>query len=113
MKLNEIVKELNLKVHNPEAADLDAEISSGYCSDLLSDVMANAKDGSIWITLQTHNNIVAVAVLRSLACVILVNNRQPENDTLKKANDENIAILATDLTTFEVVGKLYKMGITS
>jgi len=108
IKLNDIVQKLNLKV---VSGNLEREISAGYCSDLLSDVIANAQKDNIWITLQTHVNIVAVANLQDLAGIILVNGRVPEEATLKKAKQENITLMLTELQTFEIVGKLYELGI--
>ena len=111
MKIKEIVEKFGLKVKS--APDyLDNEVSGGYVSDLLSDVMAHSKVGNIWITLQTHQNIVAVATLKELSGIILVNNRQPEEETLLKANQEKIPIMVTNLSSFEVVGRLYQAGIT-
>jgi len=110
MLLREITAKLGLKVSSG-ATSLEKEITGGYVSDLLSDVMANAKKGDIWVTLQTHQNIVAVATLREIAGIIIVNGRSPEEDTKTKAEDEKIPILLTDLPAFEVVGRLYQLGI--
>ncbi len=108
INLKDIVQKLGLKV---VTGDIDREVSAGYASDLLSDVIANAQKDNIWITLQTHVNIVAVANLQELAGIILVNGRQPEKATLQKAEQENIPLLLTELPTFEIVGKLYELGI--
>ena len=106
--LKDLVEKLNLKVVSGE---IDRNVNGGYSSDLLSDVIANAQKDDLWITLQIHINIVAVANLQELAGIILVNGRQPEEATLKKAKQEKIPILLTDLPTFEIVGKLYELGI--
>lgn len=111
MKLSEIVEKLQLEVKT-DGDKLDAEVMRGYASDLLSDVMANAKEGDIWITMQTHQNIVAVAVLKSLSAIILVNNRIPDESTTNKAQEENVPILTSSFSTFEIIGKLYQLGIT-
>jgi serine kinase of HPr protein (carbohydrate metabolism regulator) len=108
--LKEIVKELNLKVVSA-AGNLDKEVSGGYASDLLSDVIANSKKGNVWITLQTHQNIVAVATLKELVGIIIVNGRKPEEETLKKAEKENISTIVTKWPTFEIVGRLYELGV--
>ena len=108
MKLHEIIKELGLEIKS-NVSNLDNEVLGGYASDLLSDVIANAKKGDIWITLQIHQNIVGVAALNELSGIILVNGRAPEKETLEKAEAENIPILGTDLSAFEVVGKLYRL----
>jgi len=108
MKLHQIVKELGLEVKS-KVSNLDKEVSGGYASDLLSDVIANAKKDNIWITLQIHQNIVGVATLKELIGIIIVNGREPEAETLKKAEEENIPIMVTELPAFEIIGKLYRM----
>ena len=111
MKLTELVQKLNLDVRSAKA-NLDLEVTGGYASDLLSDVIGNSKEGDLWITLQIHQNIVAVASMKDLAGIILVNGREPEQDTIEKAETENIVIMVTDLPTFEIVGRLYNLGVT-
>ena len=108
MKVNEIAGKLCLRV-NTAQGDLDREITGCYISDLLSDVMANAQDGEVWITLQTHPNIVAVAALKNLAGIIITNNRSPEEETLKKAEAERIPIMLSSSSTFETGGSLYRL----
>jgi serine kinase of HPr protein (carbohydrate metabolism regulator) len=111
MKLKEIVEKLDLKVKSGQDK-LDNEIKSGYVSDLLSDVIAHGKEGDIWVTLQVHQNIVTVAVLKNLGGIVIINGRKPEKETLKKAKQENIPILLSNLSAFELVGKLYNLGIS-
>ncbi len=108
MKLKEITEKLQLKVLTARDK-LEAKVSGGYTGDLLSDVMANSKEGNLWITLQTHQNIIAVAKLKDLAGIIIVNNRQPDEETLKKAKDENIPIMISQGMAFEISGKLYEL----
>ncbi len=108
MKLGRIVKELGLEIKS-KVSDLDKEVSGGYASDLLSDVIANAEKDNIWITLQIHQNIVGVATLKELTGIIIVNGREPEKETLKKAEEENIPIIVTELPAFEIIGKLYRL----
>ncbi|MCK4689333.1 MAG: serine kinase, partial [Candidatus Marinimicrobia bacterium] len=107
MKLKEIIKELDLKVLSA-TGNLDVEVNGGYVSDLMSDVMANSKKGDIWVTLQTHQNIVAVAVLKELVGIIVIGGRIVEEGTLKKAEKENVPIMVTELSAFEIVGRLYR-----
>jgi serine kinase of HPr protein (carbohydrate metabolism regulator) len=108
MKTREIIKKLQLEVLTGQET-LDAEVSGGYTSDLLSDVIANSKEGNLWITLQIHQNIIAVAKLKDLAGIIIINNRQPDKDTLEKAATENIAVMISKEMAFEVSGKLYEL----
>ena len=108
MKLDRIVKEFGLEVTS-KVSDLDREVTGGYASDLLSDVIANAEKDNIWITLQIHENVVGVAVLKELSGIIIVNGRKPEEETLRKAEEENIPIMVTELPAFEIVGRLYRL----
>ena len=110
MKLIEIVNQLNLLVQT-KTTDLDIEVTGGYVSDMLSDVMAHTKKGNLWVTLQIHQNTVAVAVLKELAGIILINGKQPAEETIKKAEQENIPIITTELSAFDIVCKLCKLGI--
>lgn len=111
MKLTELIEKLNLGVRSAKA-DLEREVTGGYASDLLSDVIANGKEGNIWITLQIHHNIVAVASMKDLAGIILVNGREPEQKTIEKAEAENLVIMVTEMSTFELVGRMYSLGVT-
>jgi hypothetical protein len=110
MKLNEIINKLNLKIAT-DSKELSHEVAGAYVGDLLSDVMANCKESYIWITMQVHPNIVAVASMKEVAGIVLVNGRQPQPETLKKANDEKINLLISDSPAFELAGKLYEMGL--
>ena len=110
MKLKEVVKALNLEVR-AGTSELHRDVVGGYVSDLLSDVIAGAKEGDLWITLQLHQNIVAVAFLNNLAGIVIVGGREPDPDTLEKAEDQGIPILVTAMRAYEVAGRLYAMGI--
>ena len=108
MKVNEMASKLTLRVATTQG-DLDREVTGCYISDLLSDVMGNARDGEVWITLQTHPNIVAIATLKNLSGIIITNNRKPEEETLKKAEAERVPIMLSSSSTFETGGSLYRL----
>ena len=108
MKLSDIVKELSLEVKTCRDG-LQNDVTGAYVSDLLSDVMGNSKKGNVWITLQTHLNIVAVAGHAQLAGIILVGGREPQEAVMQKAEAENITIMSTPLTSFETAGRLYQL----
>jgi hypothetical protein len=110
MKLEKITNKLEIKKITKFFGN-DREISGAYTSDLLSDVMANSKKDNVWITLQTHLNIIAVASLKELAAIIIVLDKEIDKDTLDKAESENITILGTPMTAYQVSGKLYELGI--
>jgi len=108
MTIRNLIEELNLTIFSGENG-LDNDISTGYCSDLLSDVMGNSKEGDLWITLQTHKNVMAVASLKDLSAILLVNNLKANADTLEASNEENIPILGTSLSAFDICGKIYAL----
>ena len=84
-----------------------------FVSDMLSDVMAGAKSGNLWVTVQTHKSIVPAANLVDVAAVIITGDKEVPADTVELASKHNIAILSTDLPSFELIGKLYMLGVTS
>ena len=108
MKLSDLIEALSLEVKTCKAG-LDNEVKGAYVSDLLSDVMGNSNDSDVWITLQTHLNIIAVAGLKNLAGIIVVGNRSVQDEILQKAESENVTILVTPLTAFKPAGKLYQL----
>jgi predicted transcriptional regulator len=110
MTLADLVQNLDLTV-SAGTQDLGREVTGGYVSDLLSDVIANARDGDVWITLQLHQNIIAVAFLNNLAGIIIVNGRQPEDATIKKAEEQGVVVMCSSLPTYEVAGRLYQLGV--
>ena len=83
-------------------------LSGDYCSDLLSDVMGHANEGMVWITIQTHKNVVAIASLKDLACVVIAGNNKPSADLIEAANEEGIPVITTSLSAFEFGGRLYQ-----
>jgi predicted transcriptional regulator len=108
MNIKDIIEKIGVKVLSGKDS-LDTPISGGYTSDLLSDVIANSKEGNVWITLQTHQNIIAVAKLKDLAGIVLVNNRTPDEETLKKAEDERVPLMITHESAFVISGKLHSL----
>lgn len=106
MKVKELAEQLKMKVVSGNAG-LDNEITGGYSSDLLSDVIGHAEQGNLWITLQTHKNVMAIASLKDLAGVVLVNNNQPEEEMIVHSNEEHIPVLVTKEPAFSINGKIY------
>lgn len=108
MNLETIVQSLHLKVKSGEGI-LNVEVRGGYVGDLLSDVMANSHKGDLLITRQIHQNIVAVASLKDLAGIVLVQGAEPAADTLEKAAREKVPLLVSDMPAFEVAGRIYHL----
>jgi hypothetical protein len=87
----------------------DSDMTGAYTSDLLSDVMANAKDGGALITIQAHKNTVAVATLINISVIVICNSRPLPDDMLEAAKDEEIAVIRTKENQFTVSGKLWEL----
>lgn len=107
MKVSELVNELGLRVFCGEE-NLARDIEGGYTSDLLSDVMGHLEEGMLWITMQTHQNVVAVATLKEAAAVVIVNGASPDEETLQKGREEGLPLLGTALSAFEASGRIYQ-----
>jgi predicted transcriptional regulator len=111
MKVKEVAEALSLRIWSGSAG-LENEVTGGYVSDLLSDVMGFARKGEVWITLQTHKNVLAIASLKELAAVILVKGLSPDEETVRHSEEESVPILGTSLSSFEITGKLYQLLLT-
>ena len=107
MKVSELVKELGLTVYCGENS-LDKEVTGGYTCDLLSDVMGRIEEGMVWITMQTHQNTLAVATLKDAAAIILVNSAEPDEETFEKGREEEFPVLGTSCSAFDISGKIYQ-----
>ncbi|MEN3183426.1 MAG: DRTGG domain-containing protein [Atribacterota bacterium] len=107
--IRDLVQPLEATVLVP--GDMEREIQGGYCGDLLSDCIANAVEGSVWVTVQSHPNVIAVAVLVGIPCVVVVNNYDIDEQTLARARSEGITVLRTPLSAFEAVARLSALGI--
>ena len=108
MTTEEIIVKLDLKsLSKFEHRDIDGV----FVSDMLSDVMAGAKSGNLWVTVQTHKSIIPAANLVDVSAVIITSGKQVPQETVELANQHNIAVLVTELPTFELVGKLYALGL--
>ena len=101
MKAKDLKEQLGLVLAAGEAG-LDRTVSGGYCGDLLSDVMANATDNCVWLTVQAHQNIVAVAVLKEMAGIIITCGNKPDKATCAKADQENIPLFLSERSAFDL-----------
>jgi hypothetical protein len=109
--LQDIVDQLGLRALTAGRGFEQVTPGAGYASDLLSCVMAGAQKKAVWVTLQAHANIVAVAALLDLSAIIITEGAMPDVASIAKANEEGINLFSTPKPTFEVVGKLWEMGL--
>ena len=110
MLVSELIPLIEAKNLTPTLSD-DREVTCGYVCDLLSWVMSHGDTGMAWVTVQTHMNVIAVAVLSEMACVILPEGITMEPDVLAKANAEEMCVLTSPLTAYEICGRLAAQGI--
>jgi hypothetical protein len=112
MTLEELARELGLTELTPDVTEnRETEIARGYASDLLSDVLAHAPEDGVLVTLQVHLNVVAVASHAGLAAVVFAGGRSPEADVVQRATAEGIALYSAPADTFDLVGRLYALGV--
>ena len=111
LTVESVTNQLGLQVIAP--GDMKREVTGGYAADLLSCVMAKAQAGNVWVTLQAHPNVVAVASLLDLAAVVITEGIKPEIETVERAQENGVTLLGSPLTTFTVVGKLSAVGVGS
>lgn len=109
MNISNFAEQLNL--NNVFKSKNDINIEGVYIGDLLSIVMAKAKQNYVWITIQTHINIIAVAELLELSCIIVVEGMEIEQETIEKAKELDIPIYKTSESAYEIASKLHKLGI--
>ena len=112
MKVADLIKQFDLTLAAGENG-MDRLVKGGYCGDLLSEIMANAPVGCVWLTIQVHQNIVAVAVLREMAAIILVCDNYPDEETKARADEEGIPILVTSLDSFSLAGRFHAAGVVN
>ena len=110
MTVSQIVDALGWRVL-AGAGQLDNEINGGYVADLLSCVMAGAEAGDLWITLQTHANIVAVASLLGISAIVVAEGAPVLENTLTKAEEQGIPVLSTPEPVYRTVARLVDLGI--
>lgn len=108
MELTELIEKLNLDLISGKSG-LDKSVKFAYVSDLLSDVMGNANAEDVWITLQSHKNILAVAGLKDISAIILINGNLPDEETKQKSEEEGIPILGTSQSAFVTAGRIYEL----
>jgi predicted transcriptional regulator len=110
MTVNDLVEKFDLQVVAGNDG-LQRQVEDGYCGDLLSEIMGNAPEGCVWMTIQGHQNIVAVALLRNMAAIIVTGGQTPDDKTLQKANQEGIPILLWPNSSYRLAGQLFSLGI--
>jgi len=104
MKLAEIIEGLSLETFGAEASD--AEVTGGYVGDLLSHVLSSAGPGDLWITIQHHANVLAVAQVVGLSGILLADGRTPDEDVRRKAAEAGLPLLGSTRSAFELSAAL-------
>lgn len=109
MKVSELMNLIEAENLTPGLSD--KEVACGYSCDLLSWVMAHGEENMAWVTVQTNMNVIAVALLSEMACVILPEGVKMENESLLRANAEDMTVLASRLSAYEICGRMHAAGI--
>jgi len=106
MTVSELANKMGLRVL---VQGNDSPVTDGYVSDLLSDVIANAEEGYVWITVQRHLNIIAVAQLKKMAAILLPRGDVPDAVVLDRAGKQGLFVLQGDTGAFELCGRLFAL----
>ncbi|MCX6825978.1 MAG: serine kinase [candidate division Zixibacteria bacterium] len=109
MTTQDLIDKIGLK---PLSKFEHRNVDGVFISDMISDVMAGAKSGNLWLTVQTHKSIVPAANLVDVAAIVITSGKEVPQETIALASKYNIGILCTGLPTFELVGKLYASGLS-
>ncbi|MBP7078865.1 MAG: DRTGG domain protein [Synergistetes bacterium ADurb.Bin155] len=110
MKIRDILGNLE-GVTTHVAAGEDVEITRGFVGDLLSFVMGSAPEKALWVTIQNHVNVAAVALLKEVPLVLLASGRVPSLELKDQCHKEGIALASVNMDSFEVCGRLFAMGV--
>lgn len=110
MNVSELAEKLGCKIFCGSGGEKN-ELSGCYIGDLLSLAMSKVQKGNVWITIQSNINIAAVATLTEAGCIIICDGFLPDENTAKKANSEDIPILVSDLSAYELAARLTGLGI--
>ena len=110
MKLTSVAEQADLKLCLDTLPE-DTDVTGAQVCDLLSHVMSHGRQGQLWVTIQSHPNIIAVAVLGRLAGIILADGMEPDEETIARAEEEGVALFTSPDSAYTVVGKLYESGV--
>jgi predicted transcriptional regulator len=110
LKLNEVKIILDAEVIVGEE-NLDLEVKTAFGADLMSDVLAFAKAGSLLLTGLTNSQVIRTANILDIAAIILVRGKKPSTETINLAKELKIPLLTTKYILFETAGRLYAKGI--
>ena len=108
MTVKDFANSLELKNWTPDIG-LDAAVTGGYAGDMLSWVMGRAKEGSVWMTIMSNQNVAAVALMADVSCVVLTENVKPDDDLLEQANKKGLPVFTSSLSTYELSYRLYTL----
>ncbi|MCL2768222.1 MAG: DRTGG domain-containing protein [Synergistaceae bacterium] len=111
MKLCEVIDALNSEVIC--GGDGERNITGVITGDLLSFIIGEAQEGEIWVTIQIHLNVAAVAVLKEIPMIILSSGREPSSELADKCQEENIALIVVKESAYEVCAKLKELRVES
>ena len=101
MTVNAFAQKYDLQILS-EGTTFSSEIKGCFSGDLLSLAMSGVCQSDAWITVQTNMNILGVASLTEASCVIVANNMNVPTDVIEKAREENICLLRSERTSFEL-----------
>lgn len=85
----------------------ERNVSGAYIGDLLSWVMGRANEDNAWITIMSNVNVIAVASLSDVACVILAEGVALDETLKQTAIQKGINVLSSKLPAYETAQLLF------
>lgn len=112
MKFTDIARQLKLLNLTPNVPfNHKGDVYGGYACELLSDVLSNVPSGAVLVTIQTHMNVIAVAVRKRISAIVFASGQIPNDEVIQKAVEKGIPLFSSKESTFDVAGQLYAFGL--
>ncbi len=108
MKLKELANKCGFTFFY-RADEAERDVSGAYCCDLLSWVIGRAQEGDALVTVMSNQNVIAVALMSDLPCVVLTEGVQPDANMLEKAESNGITVLSSSMPTYETAVKIFQV----
>lgn len=109
MKISDLCSALGAVVYS--SGDTKRDVGGVIVGDLLSFIMAEAREGWAWVTIQVHLNVAAVAVLKDVPFILIASGRKPDKNLVERCEEEGITLAGTDLSSYECSGRLWEAGL--
>jgi len=110
MKISEIAQILDANVHYGKD-NMETEVKSACCADLMSDVLAFSKSSTVLLTGLMNPQVIRTAEMMDIVCIVFVRNKKPTVEMTALAKELDITLMSTEYTMYYAGGRLYHAGL--